>query len=489
LLLTYIRPILLFILDVSTLVVSYAIAAALFYSFFDDQVFSWANFRAVFGLEFAILFLCQISMMLLLRGYDFSRRMFRARRLVRRISGLLSGTIIGITVLVTFLFVQDIHRLVILVVICLVMPGLALASVVRSRLMEFIEGSPSTTDQASRKGTALAKHFPRQDRVMILGDGENASVLWKAAQQIDGQPLKLVGFVNSGGGGGGGVTPDQDLASYQLPRSDKSLLDIAHSAKADEIIIAADEIEDLALQRELLDCRMQGISIIDANSFLEREVGRLNINSSSFEWLIFSPGFQRRGHYYTLKRCVDLLVSAGLLVLASPMMLLLIALVRLDSRGSAFFKQTRVGLDGAPFLMYKFRTMRQDAEADGVARWATQNDSRITRIGKYLRMTRLDELPQLINVLKGEMSMVGPRPERPEFVVELDKEIPFYTERHRVMPGITGWAQTNFDYTSSIEDTKIKLEYDLYVKNCSLYLDFLVFLQTIRVAIRGEGAR
>jgi len=163
--------------------------------------------------------------------------------------------------------------------------------------------------------------------------------------------------------------------------------------------------------------------------------------------------------------------------------------VKLDSKGPAVYSQTRAGLHGKPFTMYKFRSMRNDAEAKGV-QWAVDNDPRITRLGKFLRQSRLDELPQLYNVLRGDMSLVGPRPERPEMIAELDEKIPYYNERHGVRPGITGWAQTSFVYTSTIEDTKIKLEYDLYyLKNYSLMLDFVIMFQTIRVALRGIGAR
>ncbi|NJO38756.1 MAG: exopolysaccharide biosynthesis polyprenyl glycosylphosphotransferase [Rhizobiales bacterium] len=190
-----------------------------------------------------------------------------------------------------------------------------------------------------------------------------------------------------------------------------------------------------------------------------------------------------------VKRTSDILAASALLLLTLPLFPLVALLVKLDSRGPAIYSQTRAGLHGKPFTMYKFRSMRTDAEAKG-AQWAVDNDPRVTRLGKFLRLSRLDELPQLWNVLKGDMSLVGPRPERPEMIVELDEKIPYYKERHGVRPGITGWAQTSYAYTSSIEDTRIKLEYDLYyLKNHSLLLDFVIMFQTIRVALRGIGAR
>lgn len=496
------RSILLFGLDFLILCLSFTLACTFYYAMFDNQTFSWSGWFAKFGLEIPALIVFQSGLMFFLGGYDFSSRIFRARRLIRRILGLLLGTIIGTFILVFIFFVQDIHRLVILMEVLIVLPGLPLASDLRTRLAAVIEGrsffAPSIkndVDHTSRPAAveiAAAHQRANRNRVIILGTNERANHLWEKARDLDGQPLKLVGFLgrHQQDGEAGTTALTQEVAEQQIIDTDRPLLDIVRDVGADEIVVALEPIIGAKFESELLECRLHGVSVIDEHSFLEREMGRISIDSPNFAWLIFSPGFQRKGNYYTIKRGMDFLASLVMLTLASPVMLLVAGLVRLDSKGPALFSQTRTGFGNQPFTMYKFRTMREDAEADGVARWAMQNDNRITRLGKYLRQTRLDELPQLINVLKGEMSLVGPRPERPEFVVDLNKKIPLYTERHRVQPGITGWAQTNFSYTSSIDDTRIKLEYDLYyVKNCSLYLDILVLLQTIRVALTGDGAR
>ncbi len=195
---------------------------------------------------------------------------------------------------------------------------------------------------------------------------------------------------------------------------------------------------------------------------------------------------------FYIKRLFDILVSVVLLTLFSPLMILVMLASLIESKGKdpIFFEQIRVGQNGALFNLYKFRSMRVDAEADGVARWATKNDARVTKLGSFLRKTRLDELPQLFNVLKGQMSLVGPRPERPEFVEQLAKTIPFFSERHRVKPGVTGWAQMLYPYGASEEDAKRKLEYDLYyVKHAGVFMDLIILLQTVEVVLLGKGAR
>jgi sugar transferase (PEP-CTERM system associated) len=224
---------------------------------------------------------------------------------------------------------------------------------------------------------------------------------------------------------------------------------------------------------------------------LERETGRIDLDSVNPSWLIFSDGFSSgRRLSSAFKRVFDVTSSLILLVLTAPIIAIFALLVRLESPGGAFYRQQRVGLYGEPFDVIKLRSMRADAEAAGTAVWASENDPRITRIGHFIRKVRIDELPQIWSVLKGEMSFVGPRPERPQFVADLETKMPYYAERHMVKPGITGWAQINYPYGASVEDSRHKLEYDLYyAKNYTPFLDVLILLQTLRVVLWPEGVR
>ncbi|RMH05972.1 MAG: TIGR03013 family PEP-CTERM/XrtA system glycosyltransferase [Nitrospirae bacterium] len=239
----------------------------------------------------------------------------------------------------------------------------------------------------------------------------------------------------------------------------------------------------------LLDFKSMGIEVIDGHQLYESECGRLSIDELKPSALIFSSGFRRRPITLALKRLEDLIGATMGLVLLSPLMLLVSLLIKLDSHGPILYKQTRIGYRGAPYILWKFRSMYHNAEGE-TAQWASLGDSRVTRVGRWLRLLRIDELPQLVNVLKGEMSLVGPRPERPSFVQELRKKIPYYDLRHTIRPGLTGWAQICFNYAASVEDSHIKLQYDLYyVKHLSLWFDLIILLKTVRVVLMGEGAR
>jgi sugar transferase (PEP-CTERM system associated) len=241
---------------------------------------------------------------------------------------------------------------------------------------------------------------------------------------------------------------------------------------------------------DLLDCRTKGVKVIDFLSFWERETGRIDLDAIEPNWLVYSGGFRSNFLRRVVERSLDLLVSILGLIFMSPLMAIIALLIRLDSPGPILYRQERVGKDDQPFQILKFRSMRADAEHDSAPRWAEHNDPRVTRVGAVLRRTRLDELPQLLNVLRGEMSLVGPRPERPAFVSTFGRRIPFYGVRHSVRPGITGWAQINYKYAASLEDAKRKLEYDLfYVKNRNVFLDLAVLLQTLRIILWQQGAR
>jgi sugar transferase (PEP-CTERM system associated) len=255
-------------------------------------------------------------------------------------------------------------------------------------------------------------------------------------------------------------------------------------------VLALEERRNALPLSDLLRIKTTGVHVNDFSSFLERETGRVDLDTLNPSWLIFSDGFSSgRAVSSAAKRLFDIAVSLLLLVLTAPIIAVFALVVKLDSKGPAFFRQTRVGLFGQSFDLIKLRSMRTDAEANG-AQFAQTNDPRVTRIGRFIRKVRIDELPQTWSVLKGEMSFVGPRPERPEFVSELEQDLPYYAERHMVKPGITGWAQINYPYGANLEDSRHKLEYDLYyAKNYTPFLDLLILLQTLRVVLWSEGAR
>jgi sugar transferase (PEP-CTERM system associated) len=240
----------------------------------------------------------------------------------------------------------------------------------------------------------------------------------------------------------------------------------------------------------LLDLKLRGVRVFNELAFWEHQLGRINLDLADARWLTFGDGFASSWVGDRLKRTTDILGCLVMLALTMPLMLISALLIKMDSPGPVFYRQERVGLYGKPFVLFKFRSMSANAELGGTPRWAAKRDTRITRVGGFIRSTRIDELPQLLNVLRGEMSFVGPRPERPHFVGQLGQILPFYAERSYVKPGITGWAQVNFPYGASIEDSKEKLSFDLYyVKNRSLVLDMLILFSTVRVILFREGAR
>jgi sugar transferase (PEP-CTERM system associated) len=328
----------------------------------------------------------------------------------------------------------------------------------------------------------LAKVAVTPHRVLVVGVGKLAAEIEYLASERDRSDTEIVAYVPLTD-----TTPE--VPSARVWAATTSLLDIARKTAANEIVVALDERRGVPLQ-PLLEARMEGMVITDYLSFWERETRRVNLKALDPSWLIYSDGFRVSSMMNAaFKRLLDVTVSSMLLVASLPMLLLAALAVRLDSRGPIFYKQERVGRYGASFNIYKFRTMRVDAESGGVPQWAAARDPRITRIGSFLRMTRIDELPQVVNVLRGDMSFVGPRPERPFFVQGLSRDIPFYAERHRVRPGITGWAQINHPYGASIEDAKAKLSYDLYyIKNYSFLFDLLIILSTAHAVLVNKGA-
>lgn len=321
-----------------------------------------------------------------------------------------------------------------------------------------------------------------QHRVLVLGAGEKAGMV--EGDELPPQDVCIVGYIRVG-------ASEQAIPEDRLLEKDIPLIEMVAKYDVDELVIAPDDRRQSMPVDEILDCKMSGITVLDLLSYFEKEASRIKLDILHPSWIFFSQGFQLGGIGAYGKRFFDILIGLIILTLGFPLMVLVGLAIFIESRGrgSIFFHQTRVGLNGELFRVHKFRSMRMDAEADGVARWASKNDSRITRVGALIRKTRLDELPQVFNVLRGEMSLVGPRPERPEFVEELKKEIPFYGERHRVKPGLTGWAQLCYQYGSSTDDAKNKLEFDLYyVKNASFFLDLIVLLETVEVVLWGKGA-
>jgi sugar transferase (PEP-CTERM system associated) len=324
-------------------------------------------------------------------------------------------------------------------------------------------------------------------RVLIVGAGQEAQQVWddmSVGEQWAG--CDVVGFVSTSEPGG------VSLAGVDVPifNGARSLVELVREQRVDEIIVAVKEQRGGGVPMDqLLECRIRGVPIMDLAGFYERAKAEVPVDSLKASWLVYGEGFvQGLGRALT-KRTFDVISSAILLALASPLMLATVVAIRLDSRGPIIYRQERVGLGGRKFMCMKFRSMRVDAEKDGVARWATKNDSRITRVGAFIRKTRIDELPQLFSVLSGEMSMVGPRPERPTFVDQLRSQIPYYDLRHTVKPGLTGWAQVRFSYGASVEDARRKHQFDLYyVKNNSLVLDLLVLMETVSVVLFREGA-
>ena len=324
------------------------------------------------------------------------------------------------------------------------------------------------------------------DNVLIVGSGATARQI--AAEVLRRTPLgyRVVGFL--------GTHPAEMHRQIDNPAvvgTMADLLPLVASLRVNVIVVALEDQRGQLPIEDLLRCRVDGIRVEDAPSFFERLTGKILVSDLRPSWLVFSPGFSKPRLLRSSKRAGELVAALVLLAAVFPLLLLLSLLIRLESRGPAVYRQPRVGLRGAVFALYKLRTMREDAETASGPVWTDpEADPRITRLGRWLRNYRLDELPQLVNVVRGEMSFVGPRPERPHFVQTLRLVIPYYDERHSVRPGITGWAQVKFGYGSTIEDGERKLQFDLYyVKNMSFFLDLVIILETFKVMLLGRGAR
>ena len=331
-------------------------------------------------------------------------------------------------------------------------------------------------------------------RVLVYGAGRAAEAILGLRRQADRRGFTVVGFVRSAGDSSDLMPTAGTLAcaSEAALDSEEGLLRLCERLDVDEIVVAVDDRRRSFPIRELLECRLAGVDVTELLTFLERESGRVRIDVLNPAWIIFGAGFRRDSLRQLTRRALDLIGSTVLLIVSLPAVVATVLAIKLEDglRAPVLYRQERVGFGGQVFRLMKFRSMRADAEAPGEARWAQRNDPRVTRVGAVIRRLRIDELPQLLNVLRGDMSLVGPRPERPEFVTDLADRIPYYVERHCVKPGITGWAQLCYPYGSSEQDALEKLQYDLYyVKNNSLLLDLVILVQTAEVALLGKGAR
>lgn len=321
-------------------------------------------------------------------------------------------------------------------------------------------------------------------RVLVLGNGSEAEDVIRFLHEAGrGRTVRYAGVYP--------VVAERVTPDGERRFNHEHLVRTARELHVSEIVLAVRERRGGVLPlRQLLDCKLRGIRVMDLTSFYERELGVLRIDNLRASWLIFSSGFDQGLFRDMIKRSFDVAVSLVLLALTLPVLVIAMLAIYFESGLPVFYRQERVGQGGVPFTILKLRTMVQDAEKDGKPRWAGTNDARITTVGRFLRRTRIDELPQLFNVLRGDMSFVGPRPERPFFVQHLLEDIPYYDVRHSVKPGVTGWSQVRYPYGASFDDSLAKLQYDLYyVKNHSLFLDLLILVDTVQVVLLGKGAR
>ena len=321
-------------------------------------------------------------------------------------------------------------------------------------------------------------------RVLVFGTGPRAALVGKTLKNDDPH-VDVVGYYASPN------EAESEVSAWGILSNHKSLIDTALELEVDEIVVALMERRGGSMPlRELLDCKLHGVRVVDVATHFEKTKGQIRLDSVNAGWLIFGDGFSQDGLRTAVKRLFDICSALVLILLSLPFMLLTMLLIAMESPGPIFYRQERVGFNGRLFNVVKFRSMRTDAEKDGTPRWASAKDDRVTRVGSVIRKLRIDELPQLFCVLAGDMSMVGPRPERPFFVDQLTRQIPYYAVRQSVKPGVTGWAQVRYHYGATLEDSAEKLQYDLYyVKNHSLFLDIVILFETVGVVLMAKGAR
>ena len=327
-----------------------------------------------------------------------------------------------------------------------------------------------------------------QSKIIIVGAGERASIIEKKMRrEVDRFGFELLGFIPIQGDNREDGIQNEKLLHVKIDENFKNFI---ADNDIDEVVIACDQRRGTLPVEILFDCRLRGVEITDLLDFMERETGQIVVSLMYPSWVIYSNGFNSQNYLRdALDYSINLILATLVLFFAWPFMILTALMIYFEDVKSAsvFYKQERVGLNGHLFNIMKFRSMRTDAEKDG-AKWATTNDNRVTKVGQFIRKYRIDELPQLLNIYRGEMSFIGPRPERPQFVEQLIREIPYYNQRHNVKPGLAGWAQLNYPYGASVEDSMEKLKFDLYyVKHQSLMLDILILIRTVEVVLFGKG--
>jgi sugar transferase (PEP-CTERM system associated) len=324
----------------------------------------------------------------------------------------------------------------------------------------------------------------QKECILILGDGELASKVARELSRREDLNIELAGFITRSGQHSGQMPDGPVLGAVN------ELASVVASHHVTRIIVALEDYRGVLPVRELVRLRVEGVRVEDAHSMISALNGRVWLCTVKPSWFVFSDGFHRSRSTMIVKRAMDIVFGVLGAICSLPAMILVAIAIPLESKGPIIYRQVRVGLRGKPFEVLKFRSMRVDAEQPGIAQWAKVNDPRVTRLGKFIRTFRLDELPQFWNVIRGDMSFVGPRPERPVFVDQLRQIISYYDERHSVRPGLTGWAQVQYPYGATVEDAARKLEYDLfYLKNLSVFFDCAIILQTIRTVFTGRGAR
>lgn len=431
---------------------------------------SYANFSSIFSVidgqaGQAVLFVAVVSTFLFTMGCYHLQSLVDTKVVLGRLLVSIVLSTLALTVVFYFFPITRIWLSALVPAMLLSFVALALNRVIFHRL--------SSTDAFKR-------------RVLVLGTGPSAVRIKSLQEDRTLGTFLCVGFLPMGNG-----HSDVEIDEGQTLRLNERLPEIAQRFDVDDVVVALEDRRMALPMDELLDCRLHGINVLNFSTFMERQTGQVELQSLYPSWLVFSDGFGAHSTLQrTAKRGFDIMVSLAFLAFTLPVTALAAFLIWIEDRGPIFYRQERSGLHGKPFTVLKFRSMRTDAEKDGIARWAQLKDPRVTRVGSFIRNVRIDEIPQILNVLRGEMSFVGPRPERPSIVSELNQHIPFYKYRHMVKPGITGWAQINYPYGASLHDSREKLKFDVYyIKNYSIFLDLVVLLQTVRVILWPQGVR
>ena len=415
--------------------------------------------------------------------------------------GPFTGRFIEVCIAITFvLYLGDLYQprqalgtrdLAARVLICQAAAGLLLAAIgfavpaLRLSRSAFLQTFILTTPALVLWRVVLFGAWSQQqmtNRVLVLGTGQVGRLI-AGLSETSTRPFRIIGFLDDAPGAAD-MVPEGHLLLGKIQDLDV----LVEETRPDIVVVAQIDRRGCFPTKALLECRLRGVRVEDWPTFYEKATGKILVTAVRPSWLIFADGFVKTPRTEIIKRLFDVSLSLVGIILSLPLMALAAVAVKLESSGPVFYRQPRLGQNGCVFILNKFRSMRADAEKESGPVWSTKEDPRITRVGSILRRTRLDELPQLFNVLMGHMSFIGPRPERPEFVAELQKQIPYYMERLAVKPGITGWAQVRYEYGSTIEDAVEKLQYDLYyIKNLSLFLDLLIVLNTVQVVLFARG--